>query len=265
MRVAVVGHVEWVDFVPVRRLPVPGEVVHADGAFTRAAGGGGVAAAVLAELGAEVDFYCALGRDAHGEAVVAELESRGVTPHVAWSSHPTRRAVTMLEDGGERTIVTIGERLDPPGSSELEWERLRGVDGVYFTAGDAAALVHAREARELVATPRARHALEGEGPMVDALVFSAGDRDESKWAARVAARARLLVVTDGPRGGSWFGESEGTWPAVPPPGRPRDAYGCGDSFAAAFTYALARGETVAGAAALGAKVGAEVLTRRGAP
>jgi ribokinase len=265
MRVAVVGHVEWVDFVPVRRLPVPGEVIHAAGAFTRAAGGGGVAAAVLAELGAEVDFFCALGRDAHGEAVVAELESRRVTPHVAWSSQSTRRAVTMLEDGGERTIVTIGERLDPPGDEDLDWDRLHGADGVYFTAGDAGALVHAREARELVATPRARHALEGEGPTIDALVFSAGDRDESKWAARVAERARLLVVTNGSRGGSWFGESEGTWPAIKPPGMPRDSYGCGDSFAAAFTYGLASGESIAGAAALGAKVGAEILTRRGAP
>ncbi len=265
MRVAVVGHVEWVDFVPVRRLPVPGEVVHAHGAFTRAAGGGGVAAAVLAELGAEVDFFCALGRDAQGESVVAELKRRGVLPHVAWGPKPTRRAVTLLEDGGERTIVTIGERLDPRGEDELEWERLRGADGVYFTAGDAGALEHARQARALVATPRARHALEGEGPAVDALVFSAGDRDESKWAARVADRARLLVVTDGSRGGSWFGEAEGTWQPAPLPGKPHDSYGCGDSFAAAFTFGLAAGDTIAEAAALGARWGALVLTRRGAP
>jgi ribokinase len=265
MRVAIVGHVEWVDFVPVRRLPVPGEVVHAHGAFTRAAGGGGVAAGILAEMGAEVDFFCALGRDAHGEAVESELTARGIHTHVQWTSKPTRRAVTLLEDGGERTIVTIGERLDPHGAEELEWERLRGADGVYFTAGDAAALDHARAARQLVATPRARHALEGEGPAIDALVFSAGDRDESKWAARVADRARLLVVTDGPRGGSWFGQSEGTWQAAPLPGPRRDSYGCGDSFAAAFTYGLASGGSVADAAALGARWGAEVLTRRGAP
>lgn len=265
MRVAVVGHVEWVDFVPVRRLPVPGEVVHAHEAFTRAAGGGGVAAAILAEMGAEVDFFCALGRDTHGEATAAELAARGVRAHVQWGSQPTRRAVTMLEDGGERTIVTIGERLDPRGAEELEWERLQGADGVYFTAGDAAALAHARTARRLVATPRARHALEGQGPTVDALVYSGEDEDESKWAARTADRARLLVVTDGARGGRWSGESEGTWAAAPLPGPPQDSYGCGDSFAAAFTYGLAAGESVAGAAALGAKWGAEVLTRRGAP
>src|SRR5438477_5864593 len=110
-KLAVVGHVEWVDFIPVKRLPRGGEVIHAPGAFTRAAGGGGVVAAVLAELGAEVDFFCALGRDAHGQAAAEQLAARGIHLHVAWRAQPTRRAVTLLEGGGERTIVTIGERL----------------------------------------------------------------------------------------------------------------------------------------------------------
>src|SRR5438270_11313191 len=105
MRVAVVGHIEWVDFVPVPRMPQPGDVVHAQGAFARAAGGGGVAAAVLADLGAEVDFFCALGHDAEGEAAVAQLTARGVNVEVAWREQPTRRAVTLLDPAGERTIV----------------------------------------------------------------------------------------------------------------------------------------------------------------
>ena len=65
-RVAVVGHVEWVDFVCVARYPLRGEVAHARGGLSHAAGGGVVAAAVLADLGADVDFFCALGRDANG-------------------------------------------------------------------------------------------------------------------------------------------------------------------------------------------------------
>src|SRR5437588_11671801 len=103
-RLAVVGHVEWVDFVPIERLPEPGEVVHAEGAFSRAAGGGGVVAVVLAELGAEVDFFCALGEDDHGRRAVEQLTERGVTVHTAWrGATSTRRAVTMLESTGERT------------------------------------------------------------------------------------------------------------------------------------------------------------------
>jgi ribokinase len=264
-RVAVVGHVEWVDFVPVPTFPSPGDVVHAEGAFARAAGGGGVVAVVLAELGAEVDFFCALGADGNGQAAAAQLAERGVRVHSARREQPTRRAVTLLEHGGERTIVTIGERLQPLGADELDWERLRGADGVYFTAGDSAALRHARQARVLVASPRGRAALEQDPPPVDALVFSSRDRDEREWAGRVETRARLLVATDGARGGRWWGQSEGTWSSVKPPGPPRDAYGCGDSFAAGFTFGLASGATVAEAAALGAQSGARCLTRAGAP
>jgi ribokinase len=160
-RVAVVGHVEWVDFVPVARFPASGEVIHATGAFARAAGGGGVAASVLAELGAEVDFFCALGEDQLGRAAAAELGARGIKLHVAWREQPTRRALTLLEPGGERTIVTLGERLEAHGGDALDWDRLRNANGVYFTAGDAEALGRARAARVLVVSPRARSARMG--------------------------------------------------------------------------------------------------------
>ncbi len=262
---AVVGHVEWVQFIPVERFPRPGEVIHATAAFTRAAGGGGVVAGVLARLGAQVDFFCALGDDEAGRAAAAQLQELGVRLHVAWRAAPTRLAVTLLDERGERTIVTIGERLAPRGGDPLDWDLLAGAAGVYFTAGDADALRRAREAPLVVASPRAREALSEPGAAVDALVFSSHDRDECAWAQRAQARSRLLVRTEGEHGGHWSGASEGTWPAVPAPGEIRDAYGCGDSFAAGFTLALARGLTVAEATQLGARCGAECLTRVGAP
>ena len=263
--VGVVGHVEWVDFVSVPHLPVHGKILHADSAFARAGGGGAVAASVLAELGADVDFYCALGRDAEGRATVAQLEERGVRIHVAWRDQPTRRAVTFLEPGGERTIVTLGERLEPFGSDELEWERLADAGSVYFTAGDGGALERAHSSPYVVASPRARDVLEADGAWVYALVFSEGDEDERAWAHRVESHTRLLVATEGDRGGRWWGESEGSWAAVPLPGPPRDTYGCGDSFAAAFTLGLGRDGSIADAAKLGAQAGARALTRVGAP
>ena len=270
MRVGVVGHVEWVEFIAVAKLPHAGDVVHAEGSFTRAAGGGGVAAGVLAELGAQVDFFCALGRDREGEAALEQLRARGVNVHVGWRSQPTRRALTMLEHGGERTIVTIGERLEPSAGDDLGWERLREAQAVYFTAGDIGALAYARAARVLVASPRARSALralareDGKAP-VDALVFSAQDRDECEWAKEVADCARVLVATEGADGGRWWGACEGRFGAESTPGPVRDSYGCGDSFAAAFTFGLASGGSIAQGAALGAHWGARCLTRAGAP
>jgi ribokinase len=185
--------------------------------------------------------------------------------HVAWRDEQTRRAFTLLEEGGERTILTVGPRLDPLGSDPLEWSRLASVAGVYATAGDEAAVAAARRTPVMVASPRARVALTGVGPSVDALVFSASDRDEREWADRAASRARLLVATEGAAGGRWWGEAEGRWQASELPGAPVDSYGCGDSFAAGFTFGLASGMSIEEAAALGARRGALCLTRPGAP
>ena len=196
---------------------------------------------------------------------MAQLEARGVRVHVAWRDEPTRRAVTFLEPGGERTIVTLGDRLQPSGSDELDWERVGDAGSVYFTAGDDGALRQAHRSPFVVASPRARDVLEREGARIYALVFSEGDDDESAWARRVASHARLLVATEGSHGGRWWGESEGRWTAAPLPGPPRDAYGCGDSFAAAFTLGLGRGDSIADAAKLGAEAGALALTRVGVP
>jgi ribokinase len=84
-------------------------------------------------------------------------------------------------------------------------------------------------------------------------------------AQRAEGRARLLVATEGEAGGRWWGTSEGRWQATELPGEPKDAYGCGDSFAAGFTYALAQGDPPEQAAILGARCGARALTKVGAP
>lgn len=262
---AVVGHLEWSEFVSLKRLPGEGEVAHATGFSARPGGGGAVAAVALAQLGASVDFYTALGRDAEGEATVAALSARGVTMHVAWRSQPTRRAITYLIDGGERTIVVIGPRLDPAGDDALDWVGLDNVAGVYLTAGDAGAVSQARRAGVLVATSRARGGIEQAGVALDALVFSEADPEESEWARRLGRRARVQVATQGSSGGRWWGACEGRWTAVAAPGPVRDHYGAGDSFAAGFMYGLAGGGSVAEAAALGAQAGAWALTHVGAP
>lgn len=261
-----VGHVEWVHFVRVEHFPRRGAVTPAVAGFTHAGGGAVVAAVVLAELGAEVDFFCALGRDADGEAAAGELRARGVKVHAAWRDAPTRGIVTLLETGGRRTIITLGERLEPSGDDPLPWSRLEQAAGVYFTAGDAAAARAATRAPAvLVATPRARNGLEESDAAIDALVFSAHDADERRWARGFEPQTRLMVQTEGKRGGRWWGESEGRWPAVPAPGPVQDDYGCGDAFAAGLTLGLARRLSVSAAAAIGAQIGARVSTRAGAP
>jgi ribokinase len=264
--VAVVGHIEWVQFARVPHVPLAGEVVHARDAFEEPAGGGGVASVQLARLAGGSVLVTALGEDEQGRRSAARLRELGVELRASWRSEATRRAVTLLDDTRERTITTIGHRLEPLGADgQARWARLAGLDALYFTAGDLDALRAAREAsRVLVASPRACHAI-GHGVQLDALVLSAHDETERREADRAQREVALLVLTDGVRGGSYRTRSgdTGTWAAAVPPGDPVDSYGCGDSFAAGLTYGLGVGLSVPESIALGARCGAMCLTGSG--
>jgi ribokinase len=263
--VAVVGHVEWVQFARVPHVPLAGEVMHARAPFEEPAGGGAVAAVQLARLAGGSLLISALGEDELARRTVARLRELGVRVEAASESGQTRRAVTLVDDAGERTITTFGARLEPHGSDrQLPWAELEGIDAVYFTAGDLDALRAARAARVLVASPRAHDAL-GHGVKLDALVLSGNDSIETHEALRAREEAELLVYTEGLHGGSYrlrSGES-GRWAAATPPGEPVDSYGAGDSFAAGLTFGLGAGMTVGDALALAARCGAMCLTGRG--
>jgi ribokinase len=256
MRFAVVGHVEWVEFATVERVPIAGEIVHASRSWDEPAGGGGVAAVQLARLAGGASLFTALGDDPIGERARARLAELGVELHAARRSTPTRRAFTFLDANGERTITTLDTRMFPRGADALPWATLAQADGVYLTAGDAEAFRAARAARVLVATPRAGQALAEVAP--DAIVYSARDAAESEAVAALVQTPPLLVATEGAAGGSWrrTDGTDGRWSAAPPPGPLVDLYGAGDSFAAGLTFALADGQSVEAAVAFAARCGA---------
>jgi ribokinase len=265
VRLAVVGHIEWVEFVEGDHVPAPGEIVHATDSFREPAGGGAVAAVQLARLAGGAELFTALGNDDLAQRSRVRLAELGVRVHAATREGPTRRAHTFLDSNGERTITTIGERLQPGGDDPLNWPRLDGADGVYVTAADSSALQAARRARVLVASPRAGAVLSEAGVMLDALVFSDTDELERRFAHALEPRPDLLVATLGAAGGRYEGPGgmSGKWAAAPLPGPIADAYGCGDSFAAALTYGLAAGRDPADALELAARAGAACMTGRG--
>jgi ribokinase len=266
LSVAVVGHIEWVQFARVDHVPRAGEVAHAREEFEEPAGGGAVAAVQLARLAGGAALFTVLGDDEEGSRSVERLGELGVEVRAAIAAAPTRRAVTLVDRARERTITTFGARLDPHGEEDARrWSEFAGMDAVYFTAGDLAALRRARAAsRVLVASPRARGAL-GHGVPLDALVLSGDDEIERRYAAVAEADADLVVWTEGARGGSYRRRSgaSGRWAATEPPGEPVDSYGCGDSFAAALTYGLGAGLDPEEALHLAARCGAACLTGRG--
>jgi ribokinase len=265
MRVAVVGHVEWVEFARVERVPSPGEIVHVRDAWEQPAGGGAVAAVQLARLAGECLFLTALGDDARGRRAKVDLEEMGVRVEAAWRAAPQRRAFVYLDSGGERTITVIGDRMGPDADDRLPWHELERLDAVYLTAGDPGAVRRARAATTLVATPRALDSLKQAKVELDVLVSSANDAGERYTPGELDPAPRLVARTDGTRGGSLLAQ-DGTatrWAAAPLPGPPVDAYGAGDSFAAGLTFGLAEGLSPELASAVGARCGAACAAGRG--
>lgn len=266
MRTAVLGHVEWVDFVRVEHLPEPGAIVRALESWEEPAGGGAVAAAQLANLAGNCTFYTALGDDDRGRRAHDELPRLGVTVAAVQRQGPQRRAITFVDARGERTITVIGERVAAHASDPLPWGDLVSADAVYLCAADVPAVQLARRARVLVATARILPVLREAGVELDALVGSTRDAAERFEEGDLRPPPRLIVRTEGETGGRFqlAGEPERRYEPATPPGPVVDAYGCGDSFAAGLAYALADGGSPWQAVAFAARCGAAALTGRGA-
>jgi len=265
VRAAVVGHVEWVEFVRVGRLPVQGEIIHASETWTEPAGGGAVAAMQLRKLAGESTFYTALGDDELGRRAARELRAAGVRLHAVFRAEPQRRALTFLDADGERTITVIGDRMVPRRGDPLPWDELAHYDAVYVTGGDAGAVSAARDADVLVATPRALEALADAGIELDVLVGSATDANERYRPGDLVPPPRVVVQTAGAEGGTYqLDGRKHSFDAAPLPGTGGDAYGAGDSFAAGLTYGLGTGLSIDEALALAARCGAAARSGRGA-
>ena len=202
MRAAAVGHVEWIEFARVDRVPVAGEIVHARETWSEPGGGGAVTAVQLMKLAGAATFYTALGDDELGHRVFDELIALGLRVEAAWRDEPQRRGFVFLDSAGERTITVIGDRLGPNGSDPLAWEELAGADAVYVTAGDAEAVRRARAARCLVATARALEPLAEARVELDALVSSGKDEGERYEPGMLTPEPRLVVRTAGAAGGA---------------------------------------------------------------
>jgi ribokinase len=264
MRAAVIGHLEWTEFLPVERVPRQGEILETTESFTEPAGGGAVSAVQLARLTGDCTFFTAVGDDEIGHQVEQRLGELGVRVHAVHRSEaPTRRAFVYLDSDGERTITTVGERIHPLRADDLPWDELAQVDALYFVGGDAEALRAARDARVLVTTTRIMPLLERAGVQLDAVVGSANDAGERYHP--IDPPPKLVVATAGAQGGTWTaGEGRtGHWIAAELPGARADAYGAGDSFAAGVAFALARGLDTEAALALASRCGATCMTGRG--
>src|SRR2546430_16945573 len=113
MRVAVVGHVEWVECARVESVPRAGEIVHALETWQEAAGGGAVAAVQLAKLAGSATLFTSLGSDELGRRARAQLAEQGVTVRAMADASPQRRAVFHGDVVGGRAVTRVRAEVPP--------------------------------------------------------------------------------------------------------------------------------------------------------
>ncbi|MBI4755151.1 MAG: hypothetical protein HY778_06985 [Betaproteobacteria bacterium] len=232
----------------------------------RLGGGGANTAIALAAAGHRVTLVAAVGQDAAGEALLAELVAAGVeTEHVARVPRPTTRSLILVDPTGERTVVNVArcEEEEPP-------RRLLDLpaDAIYVRSRrrELAPLLAARAATTLVVAhvppvePRCRPA--------QVLVASRSDLTPAQAADplglgnEVAGQGLCwMVVTDGAAGARAVSATQSLTAAAQLV-QTVDTTGAGDAFAAGLVHGLVSHLPMSDALALGARFGTEATLWR---
>ncbi len=263
LKFAVIGHIEWINFLKVDLLPEPGIITHAKTSLELPAGGGALIAKTLYELSNnEIHFFTSLGKDYYGEKSFDFFKKIGINLHVAWRSEPTRKGFSLIDKKGERSITIIGKRLAPSFNDDLDWEILRDMDGIFITAGDNNLFKKAREANILCTTPRVGIDLINQSKVnLDAIIGSNLDPDESFLLSDLNEKHRYVIKTEGEKGGICI--PGGRFNAINNNSQKIDSYGCGDSFAAGILYGLTESWPIEKALKLGTVLGRNCIEHFG--
>ena len=263
LKFAVIGHIEWINFLKVDVLPKPGIISHAKKSLEFPAGGGALIAKTLFELtNNEIHFFTSLGKDYFGEKSFEFFDNLGIKLHIAWRSESTRKGFSLIDNQGERSITIIGKRLAPSSNDNLDWNILSKMDGIFMTAGDSRLLKICRNANILCTTPRVGIELINESKInLDALIGSNLDPDESFLSTDLIKKPKFIIKTEGENGGIYI--PGGRFSAINNNKPIIDSYGCGDSFAAGVLYGLAANWPIENSIKLGTVLGRNCIEHFG--
>ena len=243
VRVAVIGHVEWVEHARLHEPLERGAILQLHDTFEEPAGGGGVAARALPSLGAETRFFTALGSDAAGEESERVLRADGCDLRVARRRRPAgacdhaRRAGRRAHDPAARgqrasgdlaipwtgttwrastassTRATIPPRWSRPGARASSWPRRVG-SRAWSRAACRSTCWRARRAIAVSATtwpisPCARASASGPRAPTAATTWP---RTAARAAGRPSARRGRSSTPTAPATSSWR-RSRSSWRA----------------------------------------------------
>jgi len=254
--------------VRAERHPAPGETVLGRQLAEHPGGKGLNQAVAASRSGARVAFVGALGADPAGAGLAEVLAAEGIDHrHVATSDVPTGRAIIVVDDRGENTIVVVpgaNGTVEPPAALPAAKVLLAQLE-VPLPAV-AGALREARAAGALtVLNPAPAAALPDEIlAWCDIVVPNEHEVALLGGAEHLLARgARAVIVTLGGRGAEVV-TPDGTTRIDPHPVTPVDTTGAGDAFCGSLCARLAAGDELLAAARWAAVAGALATTAAGA-
>ena len=264
LKLAVIGHIEWVTFLKVDQLPLAGQISHAKNCFEEPAGGAAVAAVQMARLiNGPVDLITSLGKDTYGDKCYERLSNLGLNLKVAWREKPTRKGISLISNDVERAITVIGDRLQPIASDDLPWSDMKNYDGIFVTATDKEGIKFARKAKFLAVTPRTgKNTLKISNVKINALIGSGLDPGEKINYEELVPKPDIYIATEGKSGGTIYPKKH-KYNSIKPSSKEIDSYGCGDCFAGAVTAAMSAKMDLDEAIKIGAYCGAECSTHYG--
>ncbi|WP_297354234.1 ribokinase [Paraburkholderia sp.] len=279
-RVCVVGNAALDLSLRVDHLPVAGETSLAVETLYDLGGKGANQAVVVARAGTPTQLFAAIGQDAEGDRIVAQLSAEGIdTSHMMRVPYPTDLSIITVDARGENTIVTRNEaaaRYHPEPRSIVDatragdWIALQGNLSAEFTA-------------QMLRAARlgARCTLLNPGPVcfdcvpllgdvdvlvvnrVEASTLSAHDDPARAAEALQHAGAREVCVTLGAEGVLWCNE-RGMQHLPAMRATAIDTVGAGDAFCGTLLAAFGHGLAMPLALRWAQAVAAVVVTRRGA-
>ena len=262
----ILGSAAWDHIYEIDRMPAAGNPARARSLGARPGGSTANVARGLASAGHLVHLVAQVGTDERGEALVAELASRGVnTDSVLRRDKCTPETLILIDPAGERTILVID--TDCTKQIPVPLQAVAEADAVFvgrFADYETPLPSILRQSRALVVTAVPPHDA-AEDWCADIVVGSATefpstwlDAPYQQLRKRVGNRLQWVVVTRGKHGATAFSaDTTVTIPAVPAP--VLDTTGAGDSFTSGLMHGLLQGSDMATAGALGARWAAASL------
>ncbi len=215
---------------------------------TRLGGGAANTGVPLAFAGHAVTLVCPIGRDDHGDRLLADLQARGVlTSQLRRVETPTTRSLVLVEPGGERTIINLARAREPgPPARILElpadclYVRSRALDLADLLAAKSRSCLVVAHIPPCQAAARPAQVLVASEPDLPPEVRAS----PWEWGRRIAGeRLRWMVLTRGADGARAIG-AEGQVEVAAPVVEAIDTTGAGDAFAAGLIHALVGGTTM---------------------